>query len=633
MKRFITHIAILIIVLGPAAASADRQAGIETFKSGVGLSSEGRYGEAIESLWLSYEELPAIGDYVLLYIAKAHVNNGEFDNASDVTEALVMKYPNSRLIPQARKMQAEIVARGDWDKAIKHLARYMEDYPSDLETKFAYAEILRKRGMADEAMKIYKELYINAGAYSAEAGLQLEGSELGGGELYVRAAKLLETGKSEEASKIFEKLINAPNGLDPKKIASGLGQSYFNLKRYIQAAGMFEVAGDYFNAARSYLRAGMIDKMEDAVAKAEAAKDDKIAELFFYLSEERRREGRMEEALRMLERASAMQEPFREEAYWRIGWAYYASKDFENARKVFYKLSGDYKSGKYVYWLGRSTEKIGLDADYIYRDVNNADYYTLMAKRKIGAKTNGNGAANNNNNAQLKPMQRVDLLLEAGLIDEAAREVLFSASKTNTPSELIPLAYRLRDMGKYSEAIGLTNRVPEKLQPLDIMFPLAFWPLVSGTAENYEIDPYLLLSLIREESRFDPSAASAAGALGLMQLMPATAERTGAGLKISINGRESICNVENNVKIGTHYFKNLLSEFQSVPAALAAYNAGESRVRKWIKEGNYESHDEFVEDIPYKETRNYVKRILSSYYRYMNSGYAGENAAAGTMGM
>jgi soluble lytic murein transglycosylase len=130
------------------------------------------------------------------------------------------------------------------------------------------------------------------------------------------------------------------------------------------------------------------------------------------------------------------------------------------------------------------------------------------------------------------------------------------------------------------------------------------------------MDPFLLLSLIREESLFDPKAVSPVGAIGLMQLMPETAQRTAHLLSLELEGTKPLHEIELNIALGTHYLNGLLKDFGNVPAALAAYNAGRSRVKGWLSQGKYEQMDEFIEDIPYPETRNYVKRILTSYFHY-----------------
>jgi soluble lytic murein transglycosylase len=119
---------------------------------------------------------------------------------------------------------------------------------------------------------------------------------------------------------------------------------------------------------------------------------------------------------------------------------------------------------------------------------------------------------------------------------------------------------------------------------------------------------------MREESRFDPDALSVAGARGLMQLMPRTAARL-SGSAAEAAGID-LRDAQTNITLGASYLKALSGEFPWLPAALAAYNAGEDRVRGWLRQGEYASVDEFIEDIPFDETRNYVKKVLTSYAQY-----------------
>ena len=147
-------------------------------------------------------------------------------------------------------------------------------------------------------------------------------------------------------------------------------------------------------------------------------------------------------------------------------------------------------------------------------------------------------------------------------------------------------------------------------------YPLAYWDSVEPIAKKCNIDPLVALSVMREESRFDANAKSAAGAYGLMQLMPQTAYRLDRSLKLGINRPSQLKVVGNNVYLGSFYLRSLFNDFHSLPYVIAAYNAGEMAVKMWQTQGNYRSVDEFIEDIPYAETRNYVKKVLTSYFQY-----------------
>ncbi len=113
---------------------------------------------------------------------------------------------------------------------------------------------------------------------------------------------------------------------------------------------------------------------------------------------------------------------------------------------------------------------------------------------------------------------------------------------------------------------------------------------------------------------FNPEAKSIAGALGLMQIIPQTAFRLEKNLQLGIKNSSQICDIKNNILLGTYYLSILKKEFGDNAYVIAAYNAGEERVRKWFQKGNYKSIDEFIEDIPFRETRDYVKKVMTTMY-------------------
>lgn len=163
-------------------------------------------------------------------------------------------------------------------------------------------------------------------------------------------------------------------------------------------------------------------------------------------------------------------------------------------------------------------------------------------------------------------------------------------------------------------SINLITKAPFSEELHELFYPLVYWPAVEEASKRNSIDPFLILSVMREESRFDPEARSIAGAVGLMQLMPHTAKRFRKQMDHAIDLRDA----GTNIIIGSCYLKHLLRTFGSIPVALAAYNAGEEAVKEWLK-NNYSKTDEFIEDIPYPETQNYVKKVLTSYFEYLRA--------------
>ena len=395
-----------------------------------------------------------------------------------------------------------------------------------------------------------------------------------------------------------------------------LAYCLFRQKRYAEAGPVCEGVGQGYLAARSYLRAGKIAQFEKVMKSLVAAREPKAGELLIAMGEEKRRAGHTAEALGIFVKVSDVSQSLREEAIWRMGWTLYSSGNYKNAADVFSSLYETYKSPRYLYWKARATERSGRGARQIYARIEDNGYYGLMAHiyKKAPAKPPRALSAA----ACITPDERIDALVGVGLGDQAGRELLAMADSAHDDLQITEAAYRLKDLGRYHDAIAAIYKIKDEPRPDEILYPMAYWPAISNAAASNGLDPFLVLSVIREESRYDTEAYSPAGAIGLMQLMPQTAHRVASTLDIKgISDRRSIMDADNNIRMGAHYLSSLIREFNSVPRALAAYNAGADKVHSWIDHSKrLRDPDEFVEDIPFQETRDYVKRILSSYYHY-----------------
>jgi tetratricopeptide (TPR) repeat protein len=178
-------------------------------------------------------------------------------------------------------------------------------------------------------------------------------------------------------------------------------------------------------------------------------------------------------------------------------------------------------------------------------------------------------------------------------------------------------------LGAYHRALQLSSlthpRTPRAIgDPMDrFRYPLGYWELVQEYAATNDLDPYLVMAVIRQESGFDPSAVSPKGARGLMQLMPKTAVDIAGNVGLPPPGESDLDRPDVNIQLGTAYLGQLLGVYGgAVHRALAAYNAGEDAVAKWDRRFPGAVPDEFIEQITYRETQGYVKVVMRNYRVY-----------------
>ena len=154
-----------------------------------------------------------------------------------------------------------------------------------------------------------------------------------------------------------------------------------------------------------------------------------------------------------------------------------------------------------------------------------------------------------------------------------------------------------------------------------IFYPKSYEEFVSMYSDEYGVDENLIFAVIKAESNFQEDAVSHKDALGLMQIMKETAEDVARKYNIEIdfnNSEREILNVQNNIKIGTKYLAVLLEKYKNIEVAVAAYNAGIGTVDNWIEKGIIKSDGSDIENITYKETNNYVRKILRNYKIYQD---------------
>lgn len=359
------------------------------------------------------------------------------------------------------------------------------------------------------------------------------------------------------------------------------------------------------------------------------------------------------------------------DADWRVAWAEYLNSEDEKASQAFADHLKRYPDSPHasaaLYWLGRLAEKRGdlpeargfLQAEQRFGD----GYYPLEASQRLkvlGAEpahraSTGSSTSDNAEAIELKlgpdpGQRRLDLQLcpakavqsqlspavelqALGLNDvaEGYLKDLLSMDPHSTGA-LLALTRLEAEQQEYSAALFDAKKlVPDYFQyqfselPKDVwqwLYPRAFWTIVQRQARVNRLDPYLVMALIRQESAFNPRATSVANARGLMQMLPGTATPS-ARRRRRQRTAQRLYNPGYNVTLACRYLRELLHTFHgNVEETLAAYNAGDFRVNDWLKQRSFREPAEFVESIPFLETRLYVETVLrdQAIYRKLLAG-------------
>lgn len=302
-----------------------------------------------------------------------------------------------------------------------------------------------------------------------------------------------------------------------------------------------------------------------------------------------------------------------------------AQQDWEKAFRWVLRLPLDSKkTERWTYWQARIMEQLKIKEydgktpkDFYTTVANTRSYYGFLASDKLGIDYSLldkplNISKEILNKVEADPgIQRAREFYLLGNLANANREWTFTTNRLPTTEEMVA-AGRLADRwGWYRQAIQ-TMQDSDYWDELSVRFPIPYHEHVKAAARQASIDPHFMYAIAKQESAFNIDAKSPVGAMGLMQLMPTTAKATAkkAGL---VYRPQDLLLAEKNIVLGSRYLEELLNSFSGNRIlTAAAYNAGPSRVRQWLRKDDTKvPYDVWIETIPYKETRLYVQNILS----------------------
>lgn len=326
------------------------------------------------------------------------------------------------------------------------------------------------------------------------------------------------------------------------------------------------------------------------------------------------------------------------ESVWNLFWDKYLKKDYKAAKELAYQHLRRFKDVKstprIAFWLAKTEMKLNQisEANNIlsrliakYPD----DYYGIRADFILNKKGNFWEVSSDGILPKEKEVEFPITLSDIDIKDTKLINSLFKMGdydiwlNANFDNDIVESWFELR-RERYALSATLardaikemTVKPPIISSAYKLAYPLHYVDEINTAGQKLNLSPYYLISIIKEESHFNPQAKSSTNAMGLMQVMPVTANYMASKLYIPLYSLSNLNDVKINILLGSNYLKYLNERFKNYLLMTAAYNAGEGAVSRWIKTYSIADYDEFVENIPYDETKNYVRRVFRTYHLY-----------------
>jgi soluble lytic murein transglycosylase len=630
-----------------------------------------RYTEAEASLRLARQTGQELADYADFLNAQALHSSGDDAAAETLLRGFSDRYPDSIFNVEAPELEANVLlATNDAAGAQQVLAKAAGLAAED-RTGFqlAQGQVEYALGQKEAAARAFKQLLLThplaQDAQVARARLTQMGVEatLTPSELRGLADAYYKGGRYGEAAEQYRALLRMPglNDADFSGFAVAAAACDLKLKRLTTAAAQaLADTPDENGARRLYLLMELARDRDDMATQQSIVTDmESRFPASPWLAEALYSSGNMYLLKRDYPRAVeyygylAVHFPSSKNAsaaHWKAGWLSYRQGLYADAARLFDEQIKLYPTAPEtvgaLYWRGRlyeAQDHAPARAAANYRAIVRVYqhyFYAQMSRARLVALGDMQPAPV----PQLDILQPVTppvlvdsfpaespqlagarLLANAGLNEYIAREIAAdpdSSSWSALAEAQIYSSYgeTFRAMRAMKRALPTAASAPIKAVPLAywrILFPEPWWDIIKAESAKNNLDPYLVASLIRQESEFNPSVVSYANAWGLMQLLPPVGKALAKEEGMSHFQTFQLLDPETNIRLGTRYLRQRIERFGGVPEyALAAYNAGDSRVVDWEAAGPYQGMDEFVESIPFTQTREYVEAILRNVETY-----------------
>jgi soluble lytic murein transglycosylase len=651
---------------------SDKNGALALLLLGATEDDQHQFGDALTHLKAATKRLPELADYAAYLSAVSEAGLRQFNDTEATLQPVWHSTPSSPLVTKAVVLQAEsYLQSGNPGGAVTLVQQHLADLPAP-QAELLLARAYEAQNNSDAAgqhyQKIYVEYPLSSEASDAEAALT-HYPGIPADALFARGLKLETGGDYTRAGKELTALLPRLSGenFDLARVRIGAA-AYFDREnesayKYLSS---FQATAPDAEAERLYYllecqrRLNRLDEMNATLEKLAQSYPQShwrlealVAVGNYYVAHDQ------PDAAQPLYRTcfeAFPGDPQSAACHWKVTWWTYLHEPAQAEgmlREHLTHYGASDQASPALYYLGRIAEsKSDWAAAHAYYDALNSAYpnyyYAVVARERLETPSLLTALASPATAQFLSAIQivnrrppesfdptpltrqrieRAHLLDVAGLDDLSEAELRFGAKVDGQPQiiaiELADLASQrdapdqgIRYIKHYAPGyLSMSlDAAPEKFWRL--AFPLPYRKSLEEYCHAQMLDPYLMAALIRQESEFNPKAVSRANARGLAQVMPATGRQLSR--KLGMRYRTAMLfTPDTNLKLGTYYLKQLSDELQGKwEAALASYNAGKSHVTTWLAAANYREPAEFVESIPFNETRSYVESVLRNAEMY-----------------
>lgn len=629
------------------------------------LADEERWDEAVVALREAADANPLIADYLRLRLADAEAEAGRLDRAVEILRGVAASRESLAAQGAALRLPGVLAKAGKADEAEEALAATASIRIDELNDE-AFADLaaslaahgldassieLRMRILQEFPRSRWTEAHYEAVAGTAESPLQ----KLPYADVVRLAESLARVNRYPQALDLLERIERRfPNRKGSADFRWAKATALFNSRNYTRMTEIPSEPGEPYHRAIELLRARAFwrsdrnskflettDELVRRYPRSEEAGDSKIMLAKYYQTDERE----LQRSAKLLEEGIALTGPGSEgRNLWTLAWTWILAGENQKALDVFERYLDRYPDADYtsnaLFWSGKIYEKMGqlerrdatlrrLISFYPYT------YYSYRAREILGDSSLPPDEIETGYSFPQEALDGTDPRLElarelraAGLEREAVQELKKLAGADPRDAALAwKLADFYADAGEPLRAISILNRsfrdlirhggtgIPRRFW--EILYPRQHWDQIQAAAKDAGVDPWLALAVIRQESGWDPSIVSSAGAVGLMQIMPQEAAAIGARAGLGALDRRDLFDPITNIRVGTAELRQKLDAMNGNPLlAMAAYNAGEGPVRTWLSRTPVSDRDLFVDSISFGETRLYVMTVTRNLHEY-----------------